>query len=68
MASGLPQRRCCWRFTGDWAEDNEQRAAGQQAEKQRMADFYGRQAQQQEERDNAEAQERFAEGQRKKSV
>jgi hypothetical protein len=33
-----------------------------------MADFYARQTQQQEERENAEAWERFAEGQRKKSV
>jgi hypothetical protein len=56
------------RFSGDWAKDNERRAAGQRAEKQRIADFYVRQTQQQEERENAEARERFAEGQRKKSV
>jgi hypothetical protein len=30
------------RFTGDWAKDNERRAAGQRAEQQRMADYYVR--------------------------
>jgi hypothetical protein len=47
------------RFTGDWAKDNEQRAAAQQAERQRMADFYRRLDQEQEDRENAEARERF---------
>jgi hypothetical protein len=37
----------------------------QQAERQRIADFYARQTQQQEERENREAREGFAEGQRK---
>ena len=59
---------CDRRFTADWAKDNERRAAGQRAEEQRMADYYARQTQQQEERENREARERFAEGQRKKSV
>jgi hypothetical protein len=41
------------------------RAAGQQVEQQRMANFYARQTKQQEERENAEARERFAALQRK---
>jgi hypothetical protein len=53
------------RFTADWAKDNERRAAGQRAELQHISDFYARQTQQREERENAEARERFAEGQRK---
>ena len=56
------------RFTGDWAKDNERRAAGQQAEQQRMADYYRRLDQEQEERENAEARERLAAGQRKNSI
>jgi hypothetical protein len=56
------------RFTADWAKDNERRAARQQAERQLMANFYARQTQQQEERENAEARERFAEGQRNRLV
>jgi hypothetical protein len=47
------------RFTADWAKDNERRAAAQQAERQRMADFYRRLDQEQDERENAEARERF---------
>jgi hypothetical protein len=47
------------RFTADWAKDNDRRAAGQQAEQQRMADFYRRLDQEQEERENAEARESF---------
>jgi hypothetical protein len=47
------------RFTADWAQDNKQRAAGQKAEQKRMADFYRRLDQEQEERENAEARERF---------
>jgi hypothetical protein len=54
------------RFTGEWAKDNERRAAGQQAERQHIADFYARQTRQQEERENKEARERFAESQRKR--
>jgi Lon protease-like protein len=61
-----PNIRWDRRFTADWAKDNERHAAGQRAEQQRMADFYTRLTQEQEERENAEAQERFAEGQRKK--
>jgi hypothetical protein len=55
-------------FTGDWAKDNEQRAAGQQTERQRMADFYRRQDQDQEERENTEARERFLEQQQRLTV
>ena len=50
----------------DWAKDNERRAAGQEAERQRMADYYARLTHDQEERDNKEARERFAEAQRKR--
>jgi hypothetical protein len=53
------------RFTDEWWKDNEQRAAAQRAEQQRMADFYARETQWQEERENAEARERFAALQRK---
>ena len=59
---------CDRRFTADWAKENERRAPGQQAERQRMADYYARLTREQEERDDREARERFAEGQRKKSV
>jgi hypothetical protein len=57
---------CDRRFTADWAKDNERRAAGQQAERQRIADYYARTTKEQEDRENAEARERFAEGQRKR--
>jgi hypothetical protein len=55
-----------WRFSADRWKDNERHAAGQRAEHQRMADFYARLTQEQEERENAEARERFAEAQRKR--
>jgi hypothetical protein len=54
------------RFTADWAKDNERRTAGQQAEQRRMADYYARTTRDQEERENAEARERFAASQRNK--
>jgi hypothetical protein len=57
---------CDRRFTGDWAKENERRAAAQQAERQRMANFYARMTKEQEDRENREARERFAEGQRKR--
>jgi hypothetical protein len=41
-------------FTANWAKDNDQRAARQRAEKQRMADYYARTTKDQEDRDNAE--------------
>ena len=56
------------RFSADWAKDNDRRAAGQQAEQQRIAEFYSRQTQQQKERENAEARERFAALQRKNRI
>jgi hypothetical protein len=56
------------RFSGDWAKANEMRAAAQRAEQQRMADFYARQTQQQEQRENAEARERFEALQRKNRI
>jgi hypothetical protein len=52
----------------DWAKDNERRAAAQERERQYMANFYVRQTQQQEERENREARERFAASQRKNST
>jgi hypothetical protein len=66
VATGM--QVCDRRFTADWAKDNDRRAAAQQAEQQRMADFYARQSQQQEKRENAEARERFAALQRKNSM
>jgi hypothetical protein len=56
------------RFTGDWAKDNERRAAGQRAEQQRMADYYVRAKKEQEERENAEARELFLEQQQRLTV
>jgi hypothetical protein len=53
-------RRC----TSDWWMDNEQRAAEQRAERQRMADYYVRTKKEQEDRENAEARERFIAQQR----
>jgi hypothetical protein len=47
------------RFSADWAKENEKRAAAQLAEQQRIADYYARTKKQQEERENAEARERF---------
>jgi hypothetical protein len=57
FAAAVPvyDRRC----TADWAQDNELRTTAQGAERQRMADFYRRQDQEQEERENAEARESF---------
>jgi len=71
LASGLAatgMQGCDRRFTGDWWKDNDRRAAAQQAEQQRMGEFYARQTQQQEERENAEARERFAALQRKNRI
>jgi hypothetical protein len=56
------------RFTGDWAKDNERRAAEQRAEQQRIADFYARTTKEQEERENAEARELFLEQQQRLTV
>jgi len=56
------------RFTADWAQDNERRVAGQEAERQRMADYNARLTKQQEERENAEARERAAALKRKNTV
>ena len=52
----------------DWANNYERRAAAQQAERRRMADYYVRTTREQEERENREARERFAASQRKNSV
>jgi hypothetical protein len=54
---------CDRRFTADWAKDNERRAAAQQAERQRMADYYARTTKEQEDRQNAELRESFMEQQ-----
>jgi hypothetical protein len=56
------------RFSADWAKDNGQRAAVQRAEQQRVADYYARTTKEQEDRENAEARERFAARQRKYST
>jgi hypothetical protein len=58
---------CDRRFTADWAKDNDRRVAAQ-TEQQRRADFYARQTQQQEQRENTEARERFAALQRSRSI
>ena len=57
FAAAVPvyDRRC----TADWAHDNERRAAAQRADQQRHADYLARLTQEQEERENAEARERF---------
>ena len=52
------------RFSANWAQDNERRAAAQRAEQQRVADFYARVTREQEDRENAEARERFVASQR----
>jgi hypothetical protein len=38
-------------FSGDWAKDNERRAAAQQAEQQRITDYYARTTKEQEDRE-----------------
>jgi hypothetical protein len=50
---------CDRRFSADWWKDNERRAAGRRAEQQRIADYYARTKKEQEDRQNAEARERF---------
>ena len=47
------------RFSGDWANDSDRHVAAQQAERQRIADYYARTTKEQEARENAEARERF---------
>ncbi len=47
------------RFSAHWAKENERRAAGQRAERQRIADYYARTTKEREERENVEARERF---------
>jgi hypothetical protein len=47
------------RLSANWAKDNERRAAAQRAENQRIADYYARTTKEQEDRENAEARERF---------
>jgi hypothetical protein len=56
------------RFGPDWWKDNERRAAAQRAEQQRMADYYARLTQEQDECENAEARERFAALQRNNRI
>ena len=59
---------CDRRFSADWWKDNERRAARQQQERQRMADYYARMTKEQEDRQNAEAREAFLEQQKRLSV
>jgi len=54
------------RCTAEWWKDNERRAVAQQAEGHRHANFLARMTKEQEERENREAEERFAESQRKR--
>jgi hypothetical protein len=56
------------RFGADWWKDNERRAAAQRAEQQRIADYYARTTKEQEDRENAEARERFLEQQQRLTV
>jgi hypothetical protein len=56
------------RFSADWWKDNERRAAAQRVEQQRIADYYARTTKEQEDRENAEARERFLEQQRRLTV
>jgi hypothetical protein len=56
------------RFTADWAQDNDRRAAAQRAEGQRHADHLGRLSREQEARQNAEARETFLAQQQQLSV
>ncbi len=56
------------RFSGDWWKEKEEGAARQQAEQQRIADTYARMTKEQEDRENAEARERFAAHQPKNGV
>ena len=55
------------RFSSDWWKDREEGAARQRAQQQGMADYYARMTKEQENRENAEARERFAAHQPKKS-
>jgi hypothetical protein len=66
FAAAVPvyDRHC----TADWARGNEQRAAEQQAERERRAEYYARLTREQDERQNAEAPELFAASQRKNST
>ena len=52
----------------DWAKDNDRRADAQRVEQQRVADYYARTTKEQEDREDAEARERFAASQRKNST
>ena len=56
------------RFSADWAKNRESRDAAVRAEQQRIADWYQRATEEQEERENAEAREHFGPGHRKNSV
>ena len=54
--------------SANWWEDNERRAAERRANQKRMADYYETQKREQEERENAEARERFTASQRNKQA
>ena len=56
------------RFSSDWWKEKEDGAASQRAEQQRIADYYARTTKEQEDRENAEALERFAAHQPKNRV
>ena len=56
------------RFSADWWKEKEEGAARQRARQQSMADYYARTTKEQEDRENAEARERFVAHQPKNSV
>jgi hypothetical protein len=66
VAASVPRSQ--YRNPADWWKDNERRTAEQQAERQRIADYYVRTKKEQEDRENAEARERFLEQQQQLSV
>src|SRR4029077_9979296 len=52
----------------NWGNDQEQRAAAQQREREYVSAHYARMTREQEERENREARERFAASQRRNTV
>jgi hypothetical protein len=57
VAASVPRSQ--YRNPADWWKDNERRTAEQQADRRRVADYYERTKKEQEDRENAEARERF---------
>ena len=57
VAAFVPRSQ--YRNPADWWKDNERRTAEQRAEQRRMVEYYARTKKEQEDRENAEARERF---------